>query len=78
MLVGDFLGISGRVDFDAADAEIGLARLSFTNRGTPPTPHRAVRRPAPDASLRPMETGPGEHLLLSGPVTRPAADGWQR
>lgn len=78
MLVGDFLGISGRVDFDAADAEIGLARLPFANRGTPPTPHRAVRRPAPDTSLRPVETGPGEHLLLSGPVTRPAADGWQR
>ncbi|QKV96983.1 hypothetical protein HUT19_39200 [Streptomyces sp. NA02950] len=78
MLVGEFLGISGRVDFDAAGGEVGLARLSFASRGTPSAPHHAVQRLAPNPSLGLVATGPEEYLLLSGPVTLPATDGWQR
>ncbi|MGY0055598.1 asparagine synthase-related protein [Streptomyces sp. LZ34] len=78
MLVGEFLGFSGRVDFDVAEGDVELARLPFGSRGIPPAPHHAVQRLATRAVRRPAETGPGEYLLLSGPVNPPVTEGWER
>ncbi|MGK5550729.1 asparagine synthase-related protein [Actinomadura kijaniata] len=78
VLVGDYLGCCGRVDFDAPDT-----RISYTCLPYPERPGRASSlavqwvRPGSAAAAPPVP-GPREHLLLTGVVNGPVSPAWTR
>ncbi|GAB2579065.1 hypothetical protein GCM10027168_09900 [Streptomyces capparidis] len=77
MLVGDFLGMRGRVDFGHPE-RVSFAQAALGERAERAAGNHAVQSLAAGAARGAARTAPGEYLLLSGPVDRPAREGWER